>query len=638
MYDIDGDGKEELIANSDTALHILSYKNGAYEQIAMTYFPGGEDEDIGTLPGVTAGDFDADGNIEICHSNHEGHLYIFEYTENGLEFENAGLNEVSASSQYMCSADIDGDGTPEILNGNYGGIKLYGYNEVGFPIWTFRVIKSTGADKYDWDYWEEQIHGVRSGSSKFVSYRNGLAAGNLDNKAGDEIVLSAFPNLYVLKWNEDNMDMDVLWWYPSSYSNSAIIYDFDQNGINELGITTWGSTRFFEYNTEYSGPRAPAGIYGFTTDNESAYVYWEATEGAEKYELIRLYEDYSGYSVLFANTNEAFLEGLDNNTEYIFAVRAINGPDTSELSNLLNIYTHDPISAVNIYNNEAMELAVGFSGRLKNMPYERSLFELSNGDGDIILPVNILNANDSLLILSYKNGLPPGDYIMAVKSLTDYYGSPTLESELNINIPEQTDEESKLYLKSLTVLSATQLELTYSEAVTRSSAENTGNYSFSPFGAALSILQTETPEKVIINLDPSYNVGAHGIVYSLTVNNVLSEDGIQITEGAGNTLSFVFAKNDLNDVFIYPNPVNYNSSADIYFANLTVNAEVEILTLQGESLRTLTENDGNGGVIWDGLDDHGNKLKSGVYLYRVNGYNANGERMESSLKKFMVIH
>ena len=116
-----------------------------------------------------------------------------------------------------------------------------------------------------------------------------------------------------------------------------------------------------------------------------------------------------------------------------------------------------------------------------------------------------------------------------------------------------------------------------------------------------------------------------------------AQSGKKMTEGAGNSLTFTFFTNSLDNSYIYPNPVKIGDMSPIYFANLTYQAEVFIFTLDGIELRKLTESDGNGGVEWDGRDETGNFLESGIYLFNVKGTDELGNPVESGLKKFAVV-
>ena len=93
---------------------------------------------------------------------------------------------------------------------------------------------------------EEVFANVRAGfiPSLGVSYRNGVSAGDVNNDGNDEFIISAFPNLYILTYNDG---VKPLWIYKNTLSNSAIVHDFDNNGVKEVGFSTYGRMNFYEY-------------------------------------------------------------------------------------------------------------------------------------------------------------------------------------------------------------------------------------------------------------------------------------------------------------------------------------------------------------------------------------------------------
>jgi len=70
----------------------------------------------------------------------------------------------------------------------------------------------------------------------------------------------------------------------------------------------------------------------------------------------------------------------------------------------------------------------------------------------------------------------------------------------------------------------------------------------------------------------------------------------------------------------YPNP--FNATTTIRFElPLADIAKLEVYSLLGQRLRTLVSgrrSPGQHQVLWDGRDDAGNNLPSGVYLYRLS--------------------
>lgn len=64
-----------------------------------------------------------------------------------------------------------------------------------------------------------------------------------------------------------------------------------------------------------------------------------------------------------------------------------------------------------------------------------------------------------------------------------------------------------------------------------------------------------------------------------------------------------------------PNP--FNAETVIEASTLSARARIDILNLQGQKVRSLPLTPGSNRVIWDGADDSGRHVASGVYIYRL---------------------
>ena len=95
---------------------------------------------------------------------------------------------------------------------------------------------------------------------------------------------------------------------------------------------------------------------------------------------------------------------------------------------------------------------------------------------------------------------------------------------------------------------------------------------------------------------------------------------------------------DLNKVKVGPNPLILGGKENsyLYFRNLTGNSQIKILTTTGRLVKTLGGG-ANGDILgsfaqWDGRNEDGRLVSSGVYLYMVSDENGN-----SNAGKFVVI-
>ena len=94
-------------------------------------------------------------------------------------------------------------------------------------------------------------------------------------------------------------------------------------------------------------------------------------------------------------------------------------------------------------------------------------------------------------------------------------------------------------------------------------------------------------------------------------------------------------KFELSHVLNYPNP--FTTHTDFYFEHNQpggiFDIQVQIFTISGKLVKTLYDNqymEGNRcrAISWDGLDDYGDKLAKGTYLYRIRVKNQDGQTAE----------
>ncbi|MFN5247142.1 MAG: hypothetical protein ACK5DB_07110, partial [Ignavibacteria bacterium] len=115
------------------------------------------------------------------------------------------------------------------------------------------------------------------------------------------------------------------------------------------------------------------------------------------------------------------------------------------------------------------------------------------------------------------------------------------------------------------------------------------------------------PEKPLRSIGREYYIGAK-----------------QITSRLGESLhpkgsSFTFLISTYwNDMFCYPQPWKTHESSMLTFAGVPNNATLIIRRVSGEIIATLKENNGAGGIMWDGILSDGTSIQSGVYLYSID--------------------
>ena len=132
--------------------------------------------------------------------------------------------------------------------------------------------------------------------------------------------------------------------------------------------------------------------------------------------------------------------------------------------------------------------------------------------------------------------------------------------------------------------------------------------------------------------DNSYHPG--GVTYSVyinpTNNSVFIGTQNGLVEYNGNSSS---AKEDYNDVYTYPNPVEPDYTGWITIKGLMDNSFVNIYDPKGNLFYT-TRSQG-GIVIWDGCDSNGQRVKAGVYTVKAS--QKENDAAAPNVTKIMVV-
>jgi hypothetical protein len=649
MYDLDGKGKKDLIGYRYEVenRHYLVYEhqNGEYKIKTTAELP----ENLRNVPitrNSAIADFDGDGNLELCIVNTNSNVLIYQYQNGEFNIEWVDSAKKSNSNQFLTSADIDGDGIPEIIHMFAESEVLFQNNEAPSNIWTARVLKSNGHNRYE-EIWKEHFYGVKQGFVRTLfSYRNGISSGDLDGEPGDEIIFSPFPNLYVYRYNKQSKEFEKFWWYPSTLSNSALVADIDGNGMNEIGFTTFNSMRFFEYRKGFDGPKIPTNFKGVALDAESGKLTWDMMDDAEMYLVYQLVHDGNNVNaVLIKETtfNELIIQGLTAGGTYEFVLRSFNSTMTDKLSDYTDvayITAIAPAKFIAAKSTDKNVLEVVFSGYLPHNHLEAGIFLLyDDADKYLTASSSTITSYDSVAIVTFPIDFAPNkNYKLIINPFLDRFDN-LVNADSAFFTYTAVPVEDEMFLIKLVFLSQTLLQLEFSEPVESESSSNRSNYVMKPFGEVLFAERSNTDSTlVLLNISQSLrDRGARGFDYTISAYNINSTDGTPITKGPGNTLGFVISSDDLIDTYVFPHPIILSEEPKIFFANLTQFATVKIMSLDGVEIISLIENNGNGGVEWDGRDRQGALIPPGIYTYEVSGKNSDGIEVFTNKNKFVVL-
>ena len=105
------------------------------------------------------------------------------------------------------------------------------------------------------------------------------------------------------------------------------------------------------------------------------------------------------------------------------------------------------------------------------------------------------------------------------------------------------------------------------------------------------------------------------------------------------------AKMALKRVLNWPNP--FTTNTDFQFEHNhqgeNIEVQVQIFTISGKLVKTITQHIPSADsrvhneLVWDGLDDFGDKIGKGVYLYKLEIRSENGKKTDSKIEKLVIL-
>ncbi|HEX7413353.1 MAG TPA: FlgD immunoglobulin-like domain containing protein, partial [Bacteroidia bacterium] len=236
-----------------------------------------------------------------------------------------------------------------------------------------------------------------------------------------------------------------------------------------------------------------------------------------------------------------------------------------------------------------------------------------------------------------------------------YYGQIIVGGTSNTPIVDHQGPTINLYMNDNKFVSGgttNQNPFIYALLADSSGVNTTGN---SIGHDLVATLDANTAHEIVLNdyYQADLNKYQSGkLLYKLSSlpngNHTLSLKAWDVMDNSSNsTIDFVVAQNAqmaLSHVLNYPNPfttstkfyVEHNQACDY------LNVEVEIFTITGKIVKTISqtvENQGfrTDGINWDGRDNYGDKLARGVYIYKVIVKNTEGSKAEK-IEKLVILN
>lgn len=625
--DIDDDGDLELMMKDFVHYYVFEGEGDSYTLAdSLKDFSGNF---MGSVaPRLLVGDFDEDEITETIFGDFDGDFLVFEPTFNG-SYQPIFLDTtaLTKSGSYACQGDFNGDGVEDFFIATHSSQLRNADFEYDAPFWNLRMFAYTKDNEFE-VIWEDYLYDID------IDRFNGATAGNIDQDPEFELIFSTYPRTYIIDFDKTTNTLGMKWFLYGSLATHHIIGDFNNNGVNEVGIGRGDTTFFWEIDFDYTGPDVITSLDGIVLGPNKVLLNWPTAAKATAYDVFQVHVD-SAAGPLFAginNTNFLATQDMIVNEPYRFFARSTDGIQTSPFGNQIIRIPHEnnKIDSIEVINDK--QIALRFTWPVTDRPRDIPYFVL-NGEHS---PAAITQTGDvgNRLILSFENAFEVGMNALIIDSLF-------LDSDFGIFDPSSPVftfdytpvEEDFLYLTNWRVADDQEAELTFNYEI-GTSALDVANYKVFPFGQIVGVSWTNAAQNTVLVQVDQVTLGSLGYPVSIVVSpDVCAVNGTCIKPDEGNTATFSSFQEDLSKVYVYPNPVRPTPIFDgLRFANLTKTATVRILTASGRIVTEIKETDGDGGLTWNMQDFRGERIPPGVYLYFVT--DGNGQEF---MGKFSVI-
>ncbi len=626
ITDLDQDGKGEIlmrVVDSDTEKDQFEvWETTGDNQFAF----------VAALPNSTTGenhygvphaevdDFDNDGRTDVLLGDSDGDVYIY---------ENSGDNAYQAvwqdslplldSIEFLSAGDFDGDGVTEFITGSHSDPGINTEHEYDARHWYYRIYDSVGNDNYQ-NVWEKRFFGFES----LKEFKSGVSAGDVDADGRDEIFICVFPDFYVVEAVDPN-NYELSYHHSAVQSTGAIVGDGNGNGKKEFWIGNGTEIRGFELAGDLTGPAAPAGFVAQPLNEEQVVLRWNAGESIDYFILHRGVEK-EFLSPFVTLEGPVYIDdAVAAGQMYYYAVQAVDAEASPSHSQLSQIVSARPgarpvVEKARYESRQSVRLF--FSEPMNGTVVSAANYTVEPGIGR---PTSVaLDASGRQVLLSLPVPFQQsGNYRVTCVNVQDSDFTP-IDSTKNSAEFDVVFSVPPPYLVKGQLVPPKQIKLWFNEAMARRTVEKIQNYDAGDdLGIASAILAPESDRAVLLTFNTPQAFGALGKTWTVRVKHVSSRRGVAIKPGRGDFISFVFSKQDLHNVFTYPNPYHPETGdGTLTFANLTRQAEITIMTSQGIVIKKLYEKDGDGGAKWDLTDQHGNPVAAGIYIYYVTSENS----------------
>ena len=617
LADLDGDGRGEILGHNTKAWRVYEWNGTAFARVAALPNPtplgtGEVRDNLYSEPDAAIGDFDGDGQTDFAVADYDGDLVVYETRGNNT----FAIAWQEASDRYAprpktAVGDFDGDGKDDfvVLRENFEPPRSSD-REQEPPIATFSVYRSPTNDAYE-----------TLGSVSFPlppTRYSAAAAADFDGDGRDELILAVGSRLYVLSWNGSYGPVTAGWmlrYYrgiagrtqdaDGLRSITLATGDLDGDGQPDL-VAAMGNGRLARF-TRASTVAAPTLTFAGPAGADSVWVAWSAPS-ADSTVLYRRAETGAFERVASGPGGTVAAAVPASPGAFAYAVRGWAGRAASGWSNERIASAgalQSLVKAVRLDSNRVrFEVDVPFATDDLRLLDLNAYAVPPSGTAPISARTVVSATQVRGFLATFDRAIPDG-----------YTVRLTGTNALPLG-PLSTAPSSTLFVVRADVLDRSRVRMVFSAPLDPSSIRAAG-FRVEPSGTvAGAALDPSNASAVIVTLSGAV-VGATGLSTAIVADGLRTPSGATL-DPDGRAVRLTSAAADLSEAYVFPNPVRPSEAPDgAMIAGLPAEADVTVLSVEGQRLRTLEERDGDGGTRWDLRDDAGRDVPSGVYLVRI---------------------
>ena len=605
--DLDGDGAAEIIGRRDS-LYLVRETNAdnSFEQTGALGNPTAGTNQYGT-PKIQEADFNGDGTAELIFGDYDGDVLVYTKTGNNAF---TLLDQVRATQQDATGLLAAGNGG-HLFVASHGANDAYFEHEADTRYWSidhFVFHKNTQSFSL-----KETLH--------FSDYKNQKdfdSAIKLMEISGTQYLFAGlYPNLYVFRVDEDALRL--VWFRNDARTNAILSADLDQDGRDEFYYNNGTNIHGFT-SGEANRPAFPFVFNASAVDSSRIRLDWSAVRLARTYQIFRGTQKDSLAPFAIVSTESFTDSGLDVETLYYYAVATLDSAFSvphSLLSVIDSARTSRPPRLMGVFPLNDRQLQLRFNEDILLSDTQPALIRLEHlqqsAASAVIMP------DKHFLLCSFPGPFEDGETdTVLVKNVFDASGVP-----IDIQYDEQAfsfiSETEEPYLKKSVIDSRTKLRLYFSQNMDAARLRDIQNYILSPSGEVQQVSLLDSAHTAVqLQLSVNSLVGAFGQPAYLQLQNLTNVNGTALKET--DKINLFREVQGVNQALVYPQPIRPQHKA-LLFAKLPQYVEISIFNINGGRIWHFSDETSFGGVRWNLKDTAGQRVASGIYLYEIKSEN-----------------